>query len=154
MAEEDDSAIMVDDFLNSPREVTPVCFMCRFNHTPNVRTLHTYMVENVSVATPEHMSMEMHATLQRLHPEAEPQSTSQSMCLQHLKHHTLSPVIRIAMMLRSMLHLSDQMNIKLDRLEEDVDLKLVDSFLKLQSQILNVYKTPDVNKLLFADRAT
>ena len=156
----EDDSVMVEEaeaFLHSPRTRAPqppICFMCRFNNTPSVRTLHTYMVENVGVSTPDHMSLEMASKLEGLHPDADPASISQAMCLQHLKHHTLTPIIRIGMMLRSLLHLSDQMAIKLDRLEEDVDLKLVETYLKLQTQILNIYKTPDANKLLFSDRAT
>lgn len=142
---DEDDTVMIED---------RPCFLCRFNHTPNARTLHTYMVENVGVSAPEHIATEMATTLQRLHPEADAESISKSMCLQHLKHHTLTPSIRLAMMLRSLLHLSDQMAVKLDRLEEDVEVKHVETYLKLQSQILTVYKTSDVNKLMFADRTT
>lgn len=136
-----------------PHQTISQCFMCRFNHLPNVRTLHAYMAENVGGVPPAIMSLEMSTKLKLLYPDIEEESISPAMCLKHLKCHSLTPVIRIAMMLRSLLHLSDQMAIKLDRLEEDVDLKLVETYLKLQNQILNVYKNPDTNRMLFAERS-
>lgn len=136
-----------------PHQTISQCFMCRFNHLPNIRTLHAYMAENVGGVPPAIMSLEMSTKLKLLYPDIEEESISPAMCLKHLKCHSLSPVIRIAMMLRSLLHLSDQMAIKLDRLEEDVDLKLVETYLKLQNQILNVYKNPDTNRMLFAERS-
>jgi hypothetical protein len=108
------------------------------------------MSENVGAMSPETMAQEMHRILVSLHPDEE--GVDVATCLRHLKHHTLTPVIRLAMMLRNLLHLSDEMVMTLDRLGEDVDLKVVETFLKLQSQILLVYKNPDTNKMLFADR--
>ena len=126
------------------------CFLCRFNHTQTARTLHTYMVDNASISIPEHMAQEMTAVLQKMHPGEE--GTDQDACLQHLLVHSLHPSMKIAQMLRSLYQLSDQVAVKLNRDDEGVDNKDAETFVRVQNQILNVYKMPEVTRLFFADQ--
>lgn len=135
-----------------PAAASRACFLCRFNSTPDARLIHTYMVENIGSTCPEVMAQEMARTLARLHPDQE--GIDLATCLEHLKRHTLTPVIRLALTLRSLLQLSDRMDLTLERLGEDYDLKLVDMYLKVQNHILNIYKNPDANKMFLADKAS
>jgi hypothetical protein len=59
-------------------------------------------------------------------------------------------------MLRSLLKLSDDLQQNLRKFDEDgnaiMDSKLVETYLKVQSQIMQIYRTNETNKLLFAEK--
>jgi hypothetical protein len=110
------------------------------------------MVENIGTMSPELIAQEMARVLSRRQPNHE--GIDAATCLEHLKRHTLTPTIRLALSLRSLLNLSDRMDSTLERLGEDYDLKLVDMHVKVQNHILSVYKTADGSKMFLADRAS
>ena len=110
------------------------------------------MVENIGSMAPELMAKEMARILARRQPDHE--GIDFAACLEHLKRHMLTPSIRLALSLRSMLNLSDRMDLTLERLGEDYDLKLVDMYLKIQNHVLNIYKTPDATKLFLSDKSS
>ena len=130
------------------------CWLCLYNQTNDARLFHTFVVENVGSMSPDMMATEISRKLTTLYPEEN--GTSVEDCLAHIKHHTLTPVVRLSMMLRNLLKISDNMSVTLEGLGQDVsgDLKLVDAYLKVQTQILLLYKNPETNKMLFADKST
>jgi hypothetical protein len=130
------------------------CWLCLYNQTNDARLFHTFIVENVGSMSPDTMAGEISRKLTALHPDEN--GTSVEVCLGHIKQHTLTPVVRLSMMLRSLLKISDNMSVTLDGMGDDVgsDLKLIDAYLKVQTQILLLYKNPDTNKMLFADKST
>ena len=71
----------------------------------------------------------------------------------HIQTHTLNPTIRIGLTLRNMLDLSDKVRSHLDKVDANgqnmgLDPKMLDSYIRLQNQILNMYKS-ETNKMLF-----
>lgn len=129
------------------------CWLCLYNQTNDARLIHSFVVENVGSMSPDSMAHEISRKLESLHPNEN--GTNHQDCLEHIKHHTLTPVVRLSLMLRSLLKLSDEMSLTLERRGEDIgiDLKLIDSYLKVQTQIVLLYKNPDTNKMLFADKS-
>ena len=130
------------------------CWLCLYNQTNDARLFHTFIVENVGSMSPDTMAREISRKLTALQPDEN--GTGFDDCLAHIKQHTLTPVVRLSMMLRSLLKISDNMSVTLDGMGDDVgsDLKLIDAYLKVQTQILLLYKNPDTNKMLFADKST
>ena len=134
---------------NATPQGPPACFLCRFNHTPDARLITTYMGENIASSSPEFMAAEMSRMLSARHPDED--GTDTATCLDHLKRHTLNPTIRLALSLRALLQLSDRMEMSMERLGDDVEIKFIDMYLKVQNQVHIFYKTPDAKKLFLGD---
>jgi len=74
---------------------------------------------------------------------------------QHILLHTLCPSVRVGCILRSLLKLSDRLEsittyVDTDTGEVVVDAKNVSVYLKVVGEIMQMYKTGEVSKLLFA----
>ena len=128
------------------------CWLCRYNQTEDAKLMQTFITENAGSMSPAQMAAEITRDLQDRHPDAE--GICHETCLQHIEGHSLNPTLRISGMLRSLLKLSDELQLNLRRFDEDgnstLDPKLVETYLKVQQQIMAVYKQTDVNRLLFS----
>ena len=130
------------------------CFLCLYNECDQVRLIHTFMINHAGHMPPDHMARAMASKLSEFAPEtgAPPEQYGVGACLRHLRSHTLHPTVRLSFMLRSLLHLQDQLAIKLHRNEDGVDNKDVETFLKVQAQALQVYRTPYPKRLFLYDQ--
>lgn len=130
------------------------CWLCQFNHTSDAKTLSSYITDNVGCASTASVALQVATDLQERFPDA--QGTSVEACLKHIECHTLHPTCRISTMLRSLLRLSDELQQNLRKFDEEgnstMDPKLVETYLKVQSQIMQIYRTNETNKLLFAEK--
>jgi hypothetical protein len=73
----------------------------------------------------------------------------------HIRLHMLAPTVRIADMMRHLLALSDTLRNNLYREDPDTgdvcaDRANVDTYLKVVTQVLNMYKMSEPSKMLFA----
>jgi hypothetical protein len=68
----------------------------------------------------------------------------------------LAPTVRIADMMRHLLKLCENLRGNLDRIDPDTgevttDRSNVDTYLKVVSKVLDMYKMSETNKMLFAN---
>lgn len=76
---------------------------------------------------------------------------SEAMVKEHILSHTLNPVIKVGIMLRGLFDLDDKMKRDLYKVDAQgqnlgLDPKMIDAYLRLQNQMINVYKS-DPSKL-------
>ena len=65
---------------------------------------------------------------------------------EHIASHTLNPVVRVGIMLRELFDLKDRAKGELHKVDANgqhmgLDPKMIESYLKIQVQILNVYRS-------------
>ena len=78
--------------------------------------------------------------------------------LRHLREHMLTPNVRMASIVRSLITLAETLRCTLQQIDEDtgevmVDIKNTELYLKVISQIHNVYKTEGA-RMLFSGTAS
>jgi hypothetical protein len=74
------------------------------------------------------------------------ETMTHSMIKEHIYSHTLNPVVRIGIMLRGLLDLDDKMKNDLYKIDAQgqslgLDPKMIDAYLRLQNQVINLYKS-------------
>ena len=74
----------------------------------------------------------------------------------HIRQHMLSPTVRIADMMRHLLSLCDTMRGSLERVDPDTgetmsDRSNIDTYLKVVTKVLDMYKMSETNKMLFSN---
>jgi hypothetical protein len=75
--------------------------------------------------------------------------------LTHIRKHVLHPSVRVAQILRNLLELADTLQeLVVSRADDGtplIDVRTVTVYLKVVSEIMQIYKTADMSKMLFAD---
>ena len=131
------------------------CWLCLHAKHEDARMQHMYMVENAGGMSPHVMASEMSRDLQAQHPDTP--GTSAEHCYEHITQHTVNPVMRMSTMLRSLFSISDKMKKSLLTCDEDGNAvpepKMIETYLKVQSQILMIYGKNETAKLLFQDKS-
>jgi hypothetical protein len=74
---------------------------------------------------------------------------------EHILVHTLCPSVRVACIMRSMLKLVDKLEGVTHTVDPETGLTVVDTknvtvYLKVVSELLQMYRTGEVNRLMFA----
>jgi hypothetical protein len=127
------------------------CWLCRFNSSADAKTAQSFITENAGAMTPHEMAADLTRDLNVIHPGC----IDEDACHTHIMEHSLNPSLQMALMLRSLLRLRDDVQKNLRHVDEEgnttVDPKLVETYLKVQNQIMTLYKTNEVNKLLFSN---
>ena len=130
------------------------CWLCTFSHTADAKTLATFISEHIGSVSVSNIAAQVSADLRERFPDAE--GADCEACARHIECHTLSPTCKLASMLRSLLVLSDDLAQNMRKFDDEghlmLDPKLVEMYLKVQSQIMTIYRTSEPNKLLFAER--
>jgi len=130
------------------------CWLCQFTHTSDAKTLSAYIADNCGCASNASIALQVAEDLQERFPDTP--GTSVEAVLRHIECHSLHPSCRIATMLRGLLRLSDDLQQNIRKFDEEgnpiMDPKLVETYLKVQSQIMQIYRTSETNKLLFAEK--
>ena len=111
------------------------------------------MEENMSSMSKEHMAQYVSEKLQSLTDQAE--GTDFVSVQDHINTHTLNPTFRVSGVLRSLLGVMDKLESTLMTTNEDdvvvVDAKNVAVYLKVVSEVMQVYKTGECGKLMFSE---
>jgi hypothetical protein len=139
-----------------PGVMTAHCFLCRFNTHRDSIEMHQFIQENVGSMHIDNLSQEVHTELANRHEPMDDscgESIRMEVIREHITTHTLNPVVRIGIMLRELLDLKDQVRGDLHKTDTNghhmgLDPKMIDAYLRLQSQIVNVYKS-EPSKMLF-----
>jgi hypothetical protein len=132
------------------------CFLCRFNTHKDSVDMHQFIQENIGNMHVDNLAQEVHTELSnRQEPMDENcgESIRLEIIREHITSHTLNPVIRIGMMIRELLDLKDRVRGDLHKTDTNgqqlgLDPKMIDVYLRLQGQIVNVYKS-EPTKMLF-----
>jgi len=130
------------------------CWLCQYTHTADAKTLSAYIADNAGSSSMHCIAAQVSSDLQDRYPDAP--GTSAEDVLRHIENHSLHPTCRIATMLRGLLRLSDDLQQSLRKFDEDgnaiMEPKLVETYLKVQSQIMQIYRTTETNRLLFSEK--
>jgi hypothetical protein len=132
------------------------CWLCINRTHPIAQKLHTFMLYNVGNISVEDMASMMEHHLNTIRPDDEIWLGSTAADIQrHIEGgHILSPPLQVANILRSLIKLKDTLNSKLLVNDESgtelvVDTKNVNCYLKVISEIMQIYRTGEASKMLF-----
>jgi hypothetical protein len=126
------------------------CFLCRFNTHRDAVEMHQFIQEHVGTMSIDALSREVHAELvNRKEPvmnDVPCDDIALEVIREHIVAHTLNPVVRVGIMLRELFDLKDRMKGELHKTDANgqhlgMDPKMIESYLKVQVQILNVYRS-------------
>ena len=138
------------------------CFLCRFNTHKDASDMHQFILENVGHMHVDTMAAEVHRELQRrvslccddgTNNSNELIDVELSVVREHIATHTLNPTIRIGIMLRGLLDLGEKVKGDLYKLDANghnlgLDPKMIDVYLRLQTQIVSVFRS-EPSRMLF-----
>lgn len=131
------------------------CWLCEFSKEPEAHKLTCFLVENSGKMGMAQIAASIHESLVYLDPTAE--GIGLDVVTEHITSHTLMPSVRVANILRGLLGLTDHLGAALHTTDEEgnvvIDAKNVRVYLKVVAEVMQMYRTGDVNKLLFADPA-
>ena len=134
------------------------CWLCRNCTTDDVKSFHSFMIEKAHSVDAHEMAAHMreHLDSQSLRGALDDDEVPSVEDIQlHIKRHVLHPAVRVAQILRNLLELADTLQELVSGRGEDglplVDVRTVTVYLKVISEIMQIYKTADLSKMLFAD---
>ena len=129
------------------------CWLCEYHDDPIAKGVAKFISDQAVVVGPDLMAEKVHESLVSNCPMAD--GIGLEDVRQHILLHTLCPSVRVGCIMRSLLKLSDRLesittSVDTDTGEVVVDAKNVSVYLKVVSEIMQMYKTGEVSKLLFA----
>ena len=136
---------------HTPPPTNHCCFLCRFSTHKDSVEMHQFIQEHAGSMSLDALAHEVHAELvNRREPVMTNETNHDDVCYgvvrEHIASHTLNPVIRVSVMLRELFDLKDRMKGELHKTDGNgqqlgMDPKMIESYLKVQVQILNVYRS-------------
>ena len=134
------------------------CWMCENCTSEDVRNFHAFLVERSHSVEPRAMAVHLHEHItaqQALASVLEDSPPGLDEILTHIRKHVLHPSVRVAQILRNLLELADTLQeLVVSRADDGtplIDVRTVTVYLKVVSEIMQIYKTADMTKMLFAD---
>ena len=129
------------------------CWLCKFCQTPEAKLFGTFIADNALTMAPEQVANQISCDLEAKYPEAD--GIDIDAVSQHIRYHTLDPTCRIASMLRSLTRLHDDVECQLHRMDENghenLDPKMIETFLKIESQLLLIYRQVGGSRMKFTN---
>jgi len=117
-----------------------------------MRHFHSFIVEQVHTMEAQEMAQHMHEHLKDSFPHKEPPTVED--VLTHIQRHMLHPNVRVAQILRNLLDLAEMLQeLVVSRADDGtplIDVRTVTVYLKVVGEIMQIYKTADLSKMLFA----
>jgi len=131
----------------------PRCWLCEYSDDPVARSLTQFMAEQAVTMGPELMADRVHEALIESCPMAEGIGLDE--VREHISSHMLHPGVRVACIMRSLLKLSDKLEGITTSYDPEtgqtvVEGKNVAVYLKVVSEVMQMYRTGEVSRLLFA----
>ena len=129
------------------------CWLCEYSDDPIARSLTKFINEQAVVMGPELMAERVHEVLVEKCPMSDGIGLDE--VREHIMMHTLCPAVRVACIMRSLLKLTDKLEGIITTIDPDtgqtvVEAKNVTIYLKVISEVMQMYRTGEVSKLLFA----
>ena len=128
-----------------------MCWLCKFNTHRDAMDMNQFIYDNIASMSQDALVSEVLNEMRTRQPSVH--EITADTIRDHIQTHTLNPTIRIGLTLRNMLDLSDKVRSHLDKVDANgqnmgLDPKMLDSYIRLQNQILNMYKS-EPNKMVF-----
>lgn len=131
------------------------CWLCDYNQEIEAQNLNKFLSENVASMGTDQIAKSIHERLMEIDPDGEGHTYEQ--VREHVLLHVITPNVKIAGMIRSLTALMDRMEAMLMNTADDdtevIDAKNVGIYLKVVNEIMQIYKTGDSSKLMFAHNA-
>lgn len=129
------------------------CWLCEFSDDQLARSLTRFISEQAVTMGPELMAERVHEALVDKVPMSEGIGLDE--VREHIMVHTLCPSVRVACIMRSLLKLTDKLESITSSVDPEtgqtvVEAKNVAVYLKVVSEVMQMYRTGEVSKLLFA----
>jgi hypothetical protein len=132
----------------------PRCWMCENCSSEDVQHFHQFITRQAHVMEAQEMAQHMHEHLATSQPGEQALPGPEDI-LAHIHKHMLHPHVRVAQILRNLLDLAEMLQeLTVSRAEDGtplIDVRTVTVYLKVVAEIMQVYKTSDLSKMLFAE---
>ena len=133
--------------------MTSYCWLCDYNREPEACRINKFLIDNAGTMGVPQMAAAVHEVLASYMPDSP--GVDIATITEHISAHTLMPAVRVAGILRSLLSLNDKLSTILSSEDEEgnvvIDNKNLNAYLKVTSEIMQMYKSGNVSRLLFAD---
>lgn len=128
------------------------CWLCEYSDDPVARSLRKFVSEQAGTMGPDLIAERVHEALVEKCPMAEGIGLEE--VREHINVHTLCPNVRVACIMRSLLRLADKLETVSTTQDPEtgqtvVQAKNVAVYLKVISEVMQMYRTGEVSKLLF-----
>ena len=132
------------------------CWLCEYSDDPLARSLARFISEQAVTIGPDLMAERVHETLVDKCPTAEGIGLDE--IREHIMVHTLCPSVRVGCILRSLLKLVDRLEGITTSVDPEtgqviVEGKNVNVYLSVIKQVMDMYRTGEVNRLLFGNES-
>jgi hypothetical protein len=129
------------------------CWLCEYSDDPVARGLTKFISEQAVTMGPELMAERVHEALIEKCPMADGIGLDE--VREHIMVHTLCPNVRVACIMRSLLRLTDKLEGITTSVDQEtgqtvVEARNVTVYLKVISEVMQMYRTGEVGKLLFS----
>ena len=130
------------------------CWLCQFNTNRHAILMNQFIQDNIATMDLDTIAIEVSNALTSNATACSGNGLIDAQTVkEHITSHTLNPTVRLGVALRSLLDLSEKVRGDLDKKDANgqsmgLDPKMIDAYIRLQSQILNVYKS-ETNKMMF-----
>jgi hypothetical protein len=128
--------------------------MCENCSSEDVQHFHQFITRQAHVMEAQEMAQHMHEHLATSQPGEQALPGPEDI-LAHIHKHMLHPHVRVAQILRNLLDLAEMLQeLTVSRAEDGtplIDVRTVTVYLKVVAEIMQVYKTSDLSKMLFAE---
>lgn len=129
------------------------CWLCEYSDDPVAKSMVKFIADQAVTMGPELMAERVHEALTERVPMADGIALDE--VREHILTHTLCPSVRVACIMRSMLKLVDKLEGVTTSVDPETGQTVVDSknvavYLKVVSELLQMYRTGEVNRLMFA----
>jgi hypothetical protein len=129
------------------------CWLCKFSQSEDAKLFSAFISDNALTMSPDQVAAEISKDLEARCSDAE--GIDVDSVMQHIRYHTLDPTCRIASMLRSLTRLHDDVESQLHRMDEhgneNLDPKMIETFLKIQSSMLIIYRQVGGSRVKFSN---
>ena len=128
-----------------------MCWLCKFNTHKDAVEMHQFINDNIGTMSTRTLACKVLNELKTRQPNED--EIHETVIHEHIQSHTLNPTIRLGITLRNMLDLSESVRGSLQKIDTHgqnmgLDPKMIDAYIRIQGQILNLYKS-ETNKMLF-----
>lgn len=139
--------------LSSSLAMHPPCWLCEFSDDPTAKALTRFITEQSITMGPDLLAERVHESLVETVPSA--QGIGLDMVREHIYTHMLQPGVRVACVMRSLLKLVTKLEATTVTTDPEtgetvVDSKSLGAYLKVISEVMTMYRTGEVNRLMFS----
>ncbi len=133
------------------------CWLCEYSDDPIARGVARYISDQAVTMSPEIMAERVHEMLVERCPMHDGAGIGLDEVREHIQLHTLEPSVRVACAMRSLLKLSDKLESITMSVDENtgqtvVDAKNVSVYLKVISEVMQMYRAGELSKLAFSSQ--